>query len=92
MTSGRRRRRSVARNLDDTLRRGALAILTLALALATGAGLARWALTDVEAYRAQLSARHDSQPLYARDQPIANQFWARQDESVYAITGPRGPD
>jgi hypothetical protein len=92
MTSGRRRRRSVPRNLDDTLRRGALAFLTLALALATGAGLARWALTDVEAYRAQLSARSDKQPLYARDQPIADQFWARQDGSAYAMKGSRGPD
>lgn len=92
MTSGRRRRQTAVRNLDDILRRGALALLTLAMALASGAGLARWALTDVDTYRATLAARQERQPLYARDRPVADQFWARQEGSVYAMEGPRGPE
>ncbi|SOB87729.1 hypothetical protein SAMN06297144_2865 [Sphingomonas guangdongensis] len=92
MTARRRRTRASAVELDATLRRVALALLTLAGVTASGAGLARWALSDVDAYRANLAARTERQPLYARDQPVADQFWARQQGSVYTMEGPRPVD
>jgi len=74
--------------LDRSLRGIAIVAMGLALSAMVGVGTGRWALSETSGFYTHPVDR--GPPLYARQRPVADDFWAEQAGSYTPAANPYG--